>query len=128
MRNMRFDLVVGGLAAFFVLSLMTDEPRAQSKGDSKADPVAVGGTITPPKRVKTVAPSFGADAPKGTMILEVLGTPAGKVDSVRVVRGVQGATDAAVAAVKQWEYEPVVFEGRRVWFKMGVVVSNPWKE
>ena len=116
-----------GIACFFVAGVLADLQSAQSKGDSKTNPVAVGGDVAPPKRVKTVAPNYPADAPKGTMILELLGTPAGKVDSVRVVREVQGATAAAVEAVKQWEYEPLVVEGRAVWFKMGVVVSNPWK-
>jgi TonB family protein len=64
----------------------------------------------------------------GTVVLRVKIDPEGHVDSVTVVREITGATEAAVAAVKHWEYEPVKLNGEPIWVVMTVNVPSPWHE
>ena len=100
---------------------------AQARGNSRDVPVIVGLEVKAPKRIKTVVPEYPEQAAKGSLIFELLVTPEGSVDSVEVIREVRGATDAAVEAVKQWKYEPLIYKERPSWFKIRIVVPNPWR-
>ncbi len=78
-------------------------------------PVRVGGQITTPQLVKRVEPRYPAVAVaaklSGTVILELTVDDAGRVTDVEVLRS-QGLLDkAAVDAVKQWRYSPLVLNG-----------------
>jgi protein TonB len=48
---------------------------------------------------------------EGTVILEAVIDPQGRVRNVHVLRSVPLLDDAAVAAVQQWEYEPTLLNG-----------------
>ena len=74
----------------------------------------------------TTAPSYPSDADAGTVILDVTIDPLGRVDAIDVLQAVTGATDAAVAAVSQWEYIPVLLNGKPIWVIMVVAVPSPW--
>jgi TonB family protein len=126
---MRRLLVGVGVIALVVAVFAVAMPESrQDRGQTKENPVRVGGDVPPLKRVKTILPSYPADAPTGGMILELTVTPTGEVDDVRVVRGLDGATDAAVSAARQWLFEPLVWEGRTVWAVASFAVSNPWQQ
>jgi TonB family protein len=58
------------------------------------------------------------------LVLDV--NPSGNVESVSVRRPVEGATEAAAAAARQWEYEPLVQDGKPVWFRITVGLPSPW--
>jgi TonB family protein len=75
------------------------------------------GKVKPPKLVKQVNPVYPEEASKagkeGIVILEATTDKTGHVVSARILRPVDPALDqAALDAVKQWAYEPMVINGR----------------
>lgn len=78
----------------------------------------VGGNIPAPRRTYYVAPSYPSGAIdagiQGAVQIEVTIGREGRVADARVVRSVAGLDDAALTAVRQWEYEPTVVDGRAV--------------
>lgn len=93
-----------------------ESPLLLYKGDSRP--------TTRPSR--TVIPSYPRTANTGSMVLEVTIRPDGKVHSVKTIRPLHGATDAAIAAVKRWEFQPVIFQGKGAWAVVDLLISNPW--
>jgi TonB family protein len=88
----------------------------------------VGGTIQPPRKVRDVYPDYPetmrARRIQGIVILECLISTTGKVESVRVLRGVHAHLDAAaIEAVKKWEYTPTLLDGEPVTVTMTVTVN-----
>jgi len=82
-------------------------------------PIRVGGQIKEPRKIKEVKPVYPEIARKarieGVVILEITVNKQGKVRDVKVLRGLaMGLTEAAVEAVKQWEYEPSTLNNRPV--------------
>ena len=71
----------------------------------------VGGDVSEPVEISRVSPDYSVAARKdrleGKVILEAIITETGAVADVRVLRSVHRLLDeAAVAAVRQWRYEP----------------------
>lgn len=95
---------------------------------TRESPIVVGGEVKEPKRTKTVVPAYPADAASGTIGMQVLVNPEGRVDTVTARNDVPRATAAAVAAVRQWEYEPVLHDGKPAWFRILILVPSPWRE
>jgi serine/threonine-protein kinase len=83
-----------------------------------AAPVPVGGNVREPRRTHYVAPTFPASAidagVEGTVVIELTIGREGRVADARVVRSIGPLDNAALAAVRQWEFEPTVIEGRAV--------------
>ncbi len=79
------------------------------------EPVRAVGDIKPPRLIKKVEPVYPEKARRaqveGVVILEATTDKDGKVESVRVLKPVPMLNQAAVDAVKQWEYEPVIIDG-----------------
>jgi len=78
-----------------------------------------GGKITEPKRVSAPRPIYPELARKagleGMVILECTIDAAGVVRDVTVLRGAPlGMTEAAVDAVRKWEFDPARMDGRPV--------------
>lgn len=79
-------------------------------------PYRVGGSIGQPRQIKRVEPIYPPEAvlarTSGMVILEAVIDKNGKVKDLTVLRHVTPAFDrAAMAAVQQWEYEPVLLNG-----------------
>lgn len=75
------------------------------------------GLIKPPAQIKTVDPHYPEKARaakiQGSVILNVRTDEAGNVEDVMVWRGIDPLLDqAAVEAVKQWKYEPLIIQGK----------------
>jgi TonB family protein len=89
---------------------------AASQQAEKAEPVRATGDIKPPKLLKMVEPVYPEDAKKegieGTVILEATADLKGHVEKVTVLRSVPALDQAAVDAVKQWIYEPMIIDGK----------------
>jgi TonB family protein len=106
------------------LSLPAD---AASPVPGAVAPVRVGGRVKEPAKLKDVKPVYpdGAkqDRIQGTVILECTISTEGRVTDIKVLRGVPELVDAAVEAVKQWEYTPTVLDGAVVPVIMTVVVN-----
>jgi len=75
-----------------------------------------GPEVMPPKLIKQVDPIYPAEARKagikGTVIVEATTDLYGRVADARVLRSIPGLDQAAVDAVKQWVYEPMLINGQ----------------
>ena len=78
----------------------------------------MGTEVEAPVRRKSVDPEYPAEARRGwiqgTVALDIVIGSNGKVEDVAIVRSVPLLDDAAIEAVRQWEYHPAVIEGRAV--------------
>jgi TonB family protein len=103
-----------------------DAGIAKRAGTFPADAVKVGGGTEPPRKIVDVKPVYPEDAREarvqGAVIIEVLLGKDGKVEDARVLRSVPMLDQAAMDAVRQWEFEPVVVNGhpRRAIMKVTV--------
>ena len=108
--------IVGGLAS--VLPPPPPPPPA---------PVRVGGNIKAPERIKNVNPIYPPIALSakvtGIVILEAIIGLDGKVSDVTVLRGAALLDDAAINAVRQWEYTPTLLNGLPIRVVMTVTVN-----
>jgi TonB family protein len=87
------------------------EPLPPPPGPSRSAATGQPGDITDPKLVKKVNPSYPVEAKQarldGIVVLECRIDTAGRVTSAKAIRGEpMGLTEAAIDAVKQWEFEP----------------------
>jgi protein TonB len=89
--------------------------------------VRVGGTIAEPRKLKDVRPVYPPDAiharVQGVVILECTIDSTGKVVQAKPLRSIPLLTEAAVEAVKQWEYTPTELNGVPVPVIMTVTVN-----
>jgi protein TonB len=60
---------------------------------------------------------------QGVVILEAVIAPSGSVSDARVLRSVPGLDQAAVDAVRQWEFTPTLLNGVPVAVIMTVTVN-----
>jgi TonB family protein len=98
-----------------------DAIAAKAKADAAARakatiaPVRVGGQIRPPTKIKDVKPVYPAIAQSarvgGTVTIEATIGTDGKVTDARVVRSIPLLDQAALDAVRQWEYLPTLLNG-----------------
>jgi protein TonB len=90
-------------------------------------PLPVGRDIRRPVKIASVDPVYPeiarAARKEGVVILEVVIASDGRVDAVRVLRGVPMLDQAAVAAVQQWRFEPARLNGQVVPVVMTVTVN-----
>ena len=96
-----------------------DEARkakaAAARRERLAKAIRVGGQIRPPIRTKEVAPVYPAIAQsarvEGSVVIEATIDDEGKVAEARVVKSVPLLDQAALDAVRQWEYQPSLLNG-----------------
>ena len=91
-------------------------------------PVRIGGQIQAPAllhRVEPIYPPFAVNAHlQGVVILEALVDEDGTVAEVKVLRSPSALLDnAALTAVRQWRYSPLLLNGIRTRFVLTVVLS-----
>ena len=118
-----FLLLVANLAVGWLSA--NAAPQGGSKRDSPPQTVRVGGDIKPPLKVKNVVPvypSFALQAHiQGVVILEATVGTDGKVKDVKLLRSIKELDDAAIKAVRGWEYKPTLINGQAV----QVIVTIP---
>jgi protein TonB len=114
--------VEGGFAGGSVGGLGHQPPVA-----APPPPIRVGGQIAPPTLAKRVEPEYPPVAiaahVEGTVILEATVDRRGRVAGVEVLRSHPLLATAAVDAVKQWQYEPLMLNGSPQPFVLTVTVS-----
>ena len=102
-------------------------PPAARVEPKPAEPVRVGGVITPPKRVSYVTPTYPKIAEsarvEGTVILEAIINEAGVVTNLKVLKSIPLLDAAAKEAVAQWRYSPTTLNGLKVPVIMTVTVT-----
>ncbi len=78
-------------------------------------PIRVGGQVREPRKIRNVDPVYPEVAKRarvqGIVIMEATIGPEGRVTDVRVLRSIPMLDDAALAAVRQWVYEPTLLNG-----------------
>ena len=88
---------------------------AAARARARRAPVRVGGQIRPPTKVKDVKPVYPAIAQSarvaGAVTIEATIGEDGKVIDAKVVRSIPLLDQAALDAVRQWEYMPSLLNG-----------------
>jgi protein TonB len=119
--------VPGGIAGGVLGGLLPEIPPPPPPPPVRRGPVRIGGQIKEPSLVHRVEPEYPALAlarqMEGVVILEAIVDEEGRVDSVRVLRSPGVFDKAALDAVRQWRYSPVMLNGRPEKFILTVVVS-----
>jgi protein TonB len=112
--------VLGGLAEVI-------PPPPPPPPPAPAAPVRTGGRIKPPalmKRVPPVYPPIAVNAQvEGVVVLEATVGRDGHVEDVKVLRSVTLLDNAAIDAVRQWVYAPLLLNGQAERFVLTVTVS-----
>ena len=102
-------------------------PVVRPKPEPPKGPVRVGGSVSPPRKTKHVAPVYPAIAiasrVDGKVILEATIDEAGRVVNVRVLEGRPLLDNAALEAVRQWEFTPTLLNGVPTPVIMNVTVN-----
>jgi TonB family protein len=103
--------VIGG-----VVGGTQSEQLEKERQEFRKDAVACKGDIKPPKLLKVVEPVYPEEARKsgvqGVVILEAKIDERGRVIDAMVLRSVPQLDLAALDAVKQWVYEPLIIDGK----------------
>ena len=91
------------------------------------EPLRVGGTIGPPRKIKDVKPRYPQVAvlqqARGTVVIEITIGTDGRVQEARIVNSDPQLDETALEAVRQWEYEPTRVNGVLVALTMTVIVN-----
>jgi protein TonB len=89
--------------------------------------VRVGGNIKPPTKTRDVKPTYPAIAQsarvQGVVIIEATIGTNGKVTNTKILRSIPLLDQAALDAVKQWEFTPTTLNGVPVPVIMTVTVQ-----
>jgi periplasmic protein TonB len=89
--------------------------------------VRIGGNVVAPKPIKQVSPVYpqlaAAARITGTVVIEAHVGTDGRVLTADVMRGVPLLNDAAVTAVRQWRYKPLLLNGVPTEFILNVTVT-----
>jgi TonB family protein len=107
--------------SFRILGRMADQVTGQAAGVSGKPELGEGplraiGEIKAPRLIKRVEPVYPEDARRarveGVVILEATTDIYGRVMTVKVLRSIPMLDQAAIDAVRQWVYEPMVINGK----------------
>lgn len=89
--------------------------------------IRIGGALVAPKLLHKVPPVYpeaaGLARLRGVVILEARVDVNGLVKDVKVLRGIPLLGDAALAAVRQWRYQPLLLNGAPTEFILTVTVN-----
>ncbi len=102
-------------------------PSAVASNPDGSKPVKVGGSIPVPTKIKNVAPVYPEDARaagvQGVVILEAVIDEAGTVSDARVLRSIPLLDQAALDAVRQWQFTPTLVNGVPVSVMMTMTIN-----
>jgi protein TonB len=100
---------------------------AEARAKAKAAAIRVGGKIEPPIKMNDVQPVYPAIALNagvtGAVIIEATIGADGRVIDAKVLRSVPLLDQAALDAVRQWEYKPTFLNGVAVPVVMTVTIN-----
>jgi TonB family protein len=130
--------VLKALARFYARQTTTAS-MAQSRAETEKEPAPtpnqpdadgnyrVGSNVRPPKKVESPATEYPDEAKvvglEGIIIAEIWVDESGRVTNARLLRAIPMLEDAALAAVMQWRFEPVVVDGKPVPVRMTVTTN-----
>jgi protein TonB len=116
-----------GSVPFSVCNRVLPPPPPPSAPQAPTNPIRVGGTINPPQKVRHVPPVYPALAiavkKEGTVILDAVIGEDGRIRNLRVLRSIPLLDEAAMEAVRQWQFTPTLLNGQPVPVVMTVTVT-----
>jgi protein TonB len=119
--------VEGGVPGGVMGGVVGGLPEAPPPPPPPAAPVRVGGNIKAPVKTKDVRPVYPAIAQsarvQGIVIIEATIGPNGKVADAKVLRSIPLLDNAALDAVRQWQFTPTLLNGVPVPVIMTVTVQ-----
>ena len=121
--------VVGGIVGGLVTIGLPPPPPPPLPPAPMAErpPVRIGGEVTAPALLERVEPTYPPLALRakmtGIVILEAVVGLEGRVEEVRVLRSMPFLDAAAVAAVSQWRYSPLLLNGQPERFVLTVTLN-----
>jgi TonB family protein len=102
-------------------------PEEPTPDAPPAGAVRVGGAVPEPRKLKAPSPNYPPIARQGrvqgAVVLEVTISPEGKVVDLTPLRGPDELIEAAIEAVRQWEYTPTLVDGKPVPVILTVTVN-----
>jgi protein TonB len=117
--------VEGGVPGGVIGGIVTGLPQEAPPPPARV--VRVGGQIKEPKKIRHVAPTYPELAVQShvsaLVILEAEVDTRGLVRAVKVLRGHPLFDDAAIEAVKQWRYQPLLLNGEPTAFIVTVTMN-----
>lgn len=92
-----------------------DPPKSQPRAVDNDKPLPVSSTVLQGKAIERVVPVY-PELPKrirlqGEVSLEVIISPKGRVESVRIVSGHPMLVSSALEAARRWRFEPTLLNG-----------------
>jgi periplasmic protein TonB len=118
--------VPGGVIGGIVGGLPSDVPPPSPPPPPRA-PVRIGGQLRAPALIHRVPPEYPPLAVhaqvQGTVILEATVNERGHVEGTRLLRSIPLLDQAALDAVRQWRYSPLLLNGEPCPFILTVTVS-----
>lgn len=120
--------VVGGVVGGVLTRLpLPPPPPSQPPAPVTREPVRVGGDVKAPALIERVAPEYPPIAVRaqvqGVVVLEAVVSEQGRVEDVRVLRSISMLDGAAITAVRQWRYSPLLLNGEPQRFVLTVTVG-----
>jgi len=116
-------ILPGGIAE----DLIPPPPPPPPPPSAPDAPLRVGGNIRPPTKIKDVRPVYSTIAQaarvEGIVIIETTIGPTGRVLDAKVIRSIPLLDDAALEAVRQWEFTPTLLNGSPVPVVLTVTVK-----
>jgi protein TonB len=115
--------IIGGVAGGITGGI----PEPPPPPPPPAAPVRVGGNIKPPQKTRDVRPVYPPIAQsarvQGIVIIEATIGPDGAVKDAKVLRSIPLLDQAALDAVRQWQFTPTLLNGVPVPVIMTVTVQ-----
>jgi len=119
--------VAGGIVGGLVAAPPPPPPPPPPPAPKPAMPVRIGGNLSAPALVKRIEPIYPDVAlmakVSGMVILEAVVGADGSVESVKILRSVKFLDNAALDAVKQWKYSPLILNGVPTPFVLTVTLN-----
>ncbi|MGH9311656.1 MAG: energy transducer TonB, partial [Vicinamibacterales bacterium] len=119
--------VEGGVPGGVVGGVVGGLPEAPPPPPPPTAPIRVGGNIKAPQKKKHINPVYPPIAQsarvQGVVIIEATIGPDGRVRDAKVLRSIPLLDQAALDAVKQWEFTPTLLNGVPVPVIMTVTVN-----
>lgn len=127
----RADGVEGGIAGGIDDGIGETASSSGGSGGGSAGalhgPLRISGTIGRPRKIKDVKPRYPQIAvfqqARGTVVIEITIGTDGRVQDAKIVHSDPQLDEAALEAVRQWEYEPTRVNGVLVALMMTVIVN-----
>ena len=119
--------VEGGVPGGVMGGIVGGLPMAPPPPPPPTAPVRVGGNIKTPTKTKDIKPIYPPIAQsarvQGVVIVEATIGPDGRVKDAKVLRSIPLLDQAALDAVKQWQFTPTLLNGVPVPVIMTVTVN-----